>query len=45
MRSPEDKAESRDDLDAETIIEDAEERFGAEDRSPPVGKSEIPPPG
>ena len=42
---PEDKADQRDELDAETIIEDAEELFGAEDTSPPVGESEIPPPG
>jgi hypothetical protein len=45
MQSPDDKPQTREDLDAETIVEDAEELFGAEDRSPPVGESEIAPPG
>ena len=45
MESPDDNAEPRDDLDAETIIEDAQDLFGAEDTSPPVGESDIPPPG
>ena len=45
MVPPEDKADQRDELDAETIIEDAEELFGADDTSSTLGESEIPPLG
>ena len=37
--------DAREDIDAETVVDDARELFGAEDRSEPVGESDVPPPG
>ena len=37
--------DEHEDLDADSIVEDAQELFGAEDKSPPVGEADAPPPG
>ena len=38
-------AEDHEALDAETIMQDAQELFGAEDDSPPMSESDAPAPG
>lgn len=41
----EEAIEEYEDVDGDQVVDDAVEFFDAEDDSPPVGETEIPPPG
>jgi hypothetical protein len=45
MSEPDDAIEEHEDLDAEQIVDDARELFGAPDRSSPASDADAPPPG
>lgn len=45
MSKPDDPIEEHEDLDAEQIVEDAGELFGAKDTSSPAADADAPPPG
>jgi len=45
MSDSQDPIEEHDDLDADQLVEDAGELFGAKDHSEPVAEADAPPPG